>query len=152
MGRINWSRVLILGSVAGMLWSGVSLVLLYVVGRELLETMSLPRFRGRGLLPGMVLNIVVGSWAMWLYAAIRPRYGPGPRTAAIAGFAWWVIAAALNMHWSVLLALPYRVTMPLVAAWLPALIAISVLCAQPYREADQALRPGSGGECSAPPS
>ena len=134
MGTINWGRVLILGSVAGMLWSGLSLVLLFVVGRELLETMRFPRFQGRAFLPGTVLNLVVGIWAMWLYAAIRPRYGPGPRTAAIAGFAWWVVAAALNLHWSVLLALPYRVTLALVAAWLPALIAVTVLCAWPYRE------------------
>ncbi len=28
----------------------------------------------------------------WWYAAIRPRFGPGPKTAAIAGLAVWLIA------------------------------------------------------------
>src|SRR5688500_7593432 len=121
MGRFNWGRGLLLGGVAVILWSGVSLVLLYVVGRWLVAPRSFPRCRVRGMWPGMALNIVVGIWAMWLYAAIRPRYGAGPKTAAIAGFAWWVIAAALNLHWSLLLALPHRVTFALVGAWLPAL-------------------------------
>jgi hypothetical protein len=36
-------------------------------------------------------------WIMWLYAAIRPRYGPGPKTAAVAGFALWFIGSGLML-------------------------------------------------------
>jgi hypothetical protein len=35
----------------------------------------------------IVLTFVMGIVVIWLYAAIRPRYGPGPRTAAMAGVA-----------------------------------------------------------------
>jgi hypothetical protein len=35
----------------------------------------------------VVLGFLVGFLAIWLYAAIRPRYGAGPGTAALAGVA-----------------------------------------------------------------
>ena len=38
---------------------------------------------------------VTGFVLIWLYAAIRPRFGPGPRTAVIAGLTLWLIAWAL---------------------------------------------------------
>jgi hypothetical protein len=35
----------------------------------------------------VVLSFLMGILEIWLYAAIRPRYGAGPRTAALAGVA-----------------------------------------------------------------
>jgi len=32
---------------------------------------------------------------VWLYAAIRPRFGPGPATAAKAGVAAWFVGSLL---------------------------------------------------------
>jgi hypothetical protein len=40
----------------------------------------------------IAMTFVLGIASVWLYAAIRPRYGAGVRTAAIAGLAVWVIA------------------------------------------------------------
>lgn len=39
----------------------------------------------------LVLNGVEGIVAVWLYAVIRPRYGPGPKTALLAGFTVWLV-------------------------------------------------------------
>jgi hypothetical protein len=40
--------------------------------------------------------------AIWIYAAIRPRYGPGPRTAVVAGVMVWALTGvtATVTHWS----------------------------------------------------
>ena len=38
---------------------------------------------------------VLGIIAVWLYAAIRPRYGSGASTAAIAGIAVWALSCLL---------------------------------------------------------
>jgi hypothetical protein len=35
--------------------------------------------------------------AVWLYAAIRPRFGSGPRTAVIAGIAVWALVLPVPM-------------------------------------------------------
>ena len=49
---------------------------------------------GRQMSPGALAMFIawgflVGIFAIWLYAAIRPRYGAGPKTAACAGAAVW---------------------------------------------------------------
>ena len=40
-------------------------------------------------------GFLVGFTALWLYASIRPRYGPGPKTAMFAGTAVWALASLL---------------------------------------------------------
>jgi hypothetical protein len=40
----------------------------------------------------IAMTFVLGIASVWLYAAMRPRYGAGARTAMIAGLAVWVMA------------------------------------------------------------
>ena len=42
-----------------------------------------------------VIGLAYGIFAIWLYAAIRPRYGAGPRTALCAGLAVWIAGVLL---------------------------------------------------------
>lgn len=72
------------------------------------------------------VDLAMGIWAIWLYAAIRPRYGPGPRTAIIAGFAWWFIKSLQSAKWAGLglVLLPFNVVLgPLVATLVAAVVA-----------------------------
>jgi hypothetical protein len=34
---------------------------------------------------------------VWLYAAIRPRYGMGPKTAAMGAFAFWLVNVGFQL-------------------------------------------------------
>jgi hypothetical protein len=43
----------------------------------------------------VALDFVAGIFLVWLYAAVRPRMGAGPATAAKAGVAAWFIGNAL---------------------------------------------------------
>jgi hypothetical protein len=47
-------------------------------------------------------GFLLGIATVWLYAAIRPRFGAGPKTAVIAGLAVWFFASLYG--WSTLLA------------------------------------------------
>ena len=59
---------------------------------------------------------LLGFIAVWLYAAIRPRFGPGPKTAIIAGLVVW----ALSHLWSgVYLGNGYAGIIPTKLAWVP---------------------------------
>ena len=82
MGRINFSRVVLGGVLAGILIN-ISEYLRYdvVLRGEFEEGL---RALGRGLPKGAAVTTVWTLWgfalgiaAVWLYAAIRPRYGPG---------------------------------------------------------------------------
>jgi hypothetical protein len=44
-------------------------------------------------------NFALGFAVAWLYAAIRPRFGAGARTGAIAGVALWVVSYAVPSVW-----------------------------------------------------
>src|SRR5260370_29519377 len=39
----------------------------------------------------VLYGFLTGIAAIWLYAVARPRFGPGPKTAALTGVAYWVI-------------------------------------------------------------
>jgi len=40
-------------------------------------------------------GFVVGLVSVWLYAAVRPRLGPGPRTAVAVAIAVWLVSGVL---------------------------------------------------------
>lgn len=43
----------------------------------------------------IVIDLVFGIVLVWTYAAMRPRLGPGPKTAALAGVQVWFVALLL---------------------------------------------------------
>ena len=54
-----------------------------------------PTLAGRGMTSGaiattVITTFVIGILLVWLYAAMRPRFGPGMKTATYAALAVWV--------------------------------------------------------------
>ena len=63
------------------------------------------------------MGFLSGIALVWLYAAIRPRYGAGPRTAVCAGAAIWFLSYALPSVGQIALDLwPLR-AMAIALAW-----------------------------------
>ena len=98
MGKINWVRVILGGLVAGVIINIFESVLNGVIlAKDMQAAISaLGREMGGSQL-GMfiVWGFLVGIFAIWLYAAIRPRFGAGWKTAALAGAAVWVLGYLL---------------------------------------------------------
>jgi|ERR1700682_1497211 len=99
MGKINMGRVIIAGLVAGL----VADVLGYLVDGILLAPQWAAGMKALGqadFSPNMwiwfnLLGLVSGIAVIWIYAAIRPRFGAGAKTAVLAGLAVWVVGALL---------------------------------------------------------
>jgi hypothetical protein len=94
MGKINWGRVVLGGLLAGLVLN----VFDYVVYGVLLRPDFAATMQALGKSPGamdslvplfVVVDFVYGIGLVWLYAAIRPRFGAGVKTAVIAGVAVW---------------------------------------------------------------
>ncbi len=135
MGKINWGRLVVCGLVTGLVWSLLSLVLLVLAGEDMVTAVPKLSAPTGGLLGfALMVNLGMGIWAMWLYAAIRPRYGPGPKTAAVAGFAWWVIYCLAKANWGPFGLVSTKGLMVLLAATLPALILAILVGARQYEE------------------
>ncbi len=96
MNRINYRRVVLGGLLAGIVSNLSGITLAQVVLREDLE--ALMRAAGISAFPAyvglqhLITRFAIGVAVVWLYAAIRPRYGPGPRTALYAGLVAWFFA------------------------------------------------------------
>ena len=138
MGKINWGRVFLCGLLTGSVLIVLGLVVfVFALGKT--DFVAAVEAAGRPRFPtwlAAILNFAGGIWTMWLYAAIRPRYGPGPKTAAVAGLALWVLAAlvdALLVHAHLIL-LPPRALLAPLAVSLPVIIVAAVVGAWPYQE------------------
>lgn len=95
MSGINAGRVLLGGLLAGLVINiGETILNVAIVGpqwEEAMRALGIEPAAGPALAFYFVYGFLIGIAAVWLYAAIRPRFGPGPRTAAVAGlFVWFV--------------------------------------------------------------
>jgi uncharacterized membrane protein YagU involved in acid resistance len=93
------------------------------------------QMRPASMVAHLVWSFVVGIAAIWLYAAIRPRYGPGPATAARAGLAVWLFVHATFALATVALGFFPAWLMAIGAAWaLVETILATLAGAAVYRE------------------
>src|SRR5262245_48562139 len=87
--RINWSRVLIGGLVAGLIINISGITLAHAVfGEEYVHSLTakmVKRPQWQVMAQHLGMRFWFGIVGVFLYAAIRPRFGPGPKTAIIAG-------------------------------------------------------------------
>jgi hypothetical protein len=133
--RIDWARVLLCGFVAGVVWHLLSAALLAWFGGDLLDAVqSGRRYAPRGGLYFFSVDLAMGVWAVWLYAAIRPRTSRAPKAAAVAGLAWWLLKSLESAKWLALgFIAPNVVLAPLVAT-LPAVVLAALVGAWLYGE------------------
>ena len=100
MGTINWGRVIGGGLAAGLLMNISQFVLNAMVyakdSEEAMRRLNLQPPPPATIAIFIGMTFVVGVMLVWLYAAIRPRYGPGPKTAVCAGFVVWFLARFLS--------------------------------------------------------
>ncbi len=94
MGKINMARVFLGGIVAG----AFTVAMEYLGVFLLPSSLSLHQVTGvayysaaRQFTFAAVVILVGGPLAIWIYAAIRPRFGAGPRTAVIAAVWIWLV-------------------------------------------------------------
>ena len=136
MNKINWSRVLSCGLLAGIVWIVLGSLVTSVLGRHFA---ALPNNRLGAPTPGfLVVNVVLdlldGISILWLYAAIRPLYGPGAKTAGIAAFAWWFFVSLGDATWCSFGFFPPHTVVPLMIGTLPAIILATLAGARFYKD------------------
>jgi hypothetical protein len=139
MGKINWSRVFLGGLLAGVVLMVVGGINFFVFREDLtaaLEPLGRPlELTAGNMVFWFILHFVVGITAVWLYAAIRPRYGPGPKTAACAGVAFWFITSLADVAWISLVPFPLGLGVTLLVIYLVVFVVATLAGAWAYKEA-----------------
>ena len=101
MGRINWGRVVVGGLLAGVVLNIVDFVFFGVMMKQDIAAAMQALGKQPGAMDSLVplfvvLDFVTGIGLLWVYAAIRPRFGAGAKTAVIAGVAVWFFVGLLH--------------------------------------------------------
>lgn len=138
MGKINWGRVFLGGLLAGVVVN----VFEYVTNGVVLAGQwdAAQRALGHAMPPSavpvfIVWGFLVGIAAIWLYAAIRPRFGPGPKTAASSGFGFWIIGYVFpNLSLAALQQYPLRLLVITTLVGLVEIVAGSLVGGWVYKE------------------
>jgi hypothetical protein len=98
MGKTNWMRVFLGGLLAGVVFIilGIAAWVMYL-GKlyvPAMEALGHPiSMSAGGYVFAIVSALVAGILAVWLYSAIRPRYGAGAKTAVCAGLFFWALGS-----------------------------------------------------------
>jgi hypothetical protein len=139
MAGIRWSRVVTGGLVAGLIINiGETILNVPLAGEELaqaLQARNLPPVGGAAIAYFVVMCFLLGILIVWMYAAVRPRLGPGPRTAMIVAVAAWFMTIVWSGGAQVAMGImPLRLTLFALAWGLVEFLVGSLAGAKVYRE------------------
>ena|SRR5687767_6525201 len=136
---MNAKRVILGGLLAGLVLNiGETILNIPVVGAQMdaaLQTLGLPKMSGATIGLFVLMCFGLGILCTWLYAAIRPRFGAGPRTAVIAGIVVWLLVSVwVNVASAAMGTFPFRL-LAIVMAWQLVEIPLATMAgAYVYRE------------------
>jgi hypothetical protein len=146
MGKINMGRVILGGLVAGIVIDVFEGVLNGAVLADqwtaYMSSLGKPAaFAVNQLVWFNLIGLLYGILTVRLYAAIRPRFGPGPRTALRAGIAIWLIGYLLpNMTYVVAGLAPQNLTIIALAVEIVEVLLAALAGAALYKEDEAVAR------------
>jgi len=100
MGRFNVGRVIMGGLAAGVVANAldyvINAILMKAEGEEMMQRLNLSAdVVGKSVTTWVIVDFVYGLLLVFTYAAMRPRFGPGPKTAVISGATLWLAICAI---------------------------------------------------------
>jgi len=100
MGRINVSRLVMGGLAAGVVANALDYVinryLMQAEGEAMMTRLNLSTDVVASSVPvWIIVDFIYGMLLVFTYAAMRPRFGAGPKTAAISGGTLWLAICAI---------------------------------------------------------
>ena len=140
--RINVARIVSSGLLAGAVIIALNVVAQAVLSERVQHEMNawMPgaadrmQTGGAAVPAGIAMKLVIGIVLVWLYAAARPRLGPGPKTASLIALAVWLLAAIFFSDFPLTGMISWATYVQLEALQLVAFLAAAWVGARLYRE------------------
>jgi len=97
---INTQKVVVGGIVAGVVMIVIDFISnMFILGARMKAEadafkpgMSDQMMQGPAVITNIVMSLILGILLIWTYAAVRPRFGPGLKTATYVAFLFWILA------------------------------------------------------------
>jgi len=141
MALLNSSRVVVGGLAAGLVMNvidavtnGALLGQRWQAATDALNPGLSAKMGMSGTLGWVIVDFVLGLLTVWVYAAARPRLGPGPRTALTAALVVWLASHAAYASYAFMGLYPWSVIIPSSIGGLIAALAGGYVGAMLYRE------------------
>ena len=106
---INTSKVVTGGIVAGIILTAIDMVAYMFILGERMKADANAFKPGLGdimaapdttqIIGNVIMNLIVGMLLVWTYAGFRPRFGPGPKTAAYAALTFFVFGMIMTSNY-----------------------------------------------------
>ena len=150
MQGMNTQRLFLSGLVAGVVLNIEEYVANGIVLKDewdaAMTTAGLETYSTSGIIMLVLMTLLLGFISVWLYAAIRPRFGPGPRTAVYAALLVWLLVSVVPTVYNTLAPIfPPSLMMTASVFALFELPIATVAGAWLYKEEPAATDTGSGG-------
>ncbi len=146
MAHTSFGRIIGGGFLAGVVINVIEFVVNgMILGKMWEQAMQAlgktPTFSLGAIVLFNVIGFLLGIGAVWLYAAIRPRYGAGPVTAIRSGLAVWFLAYLLpNVSFYSMHLFPGRLLAIGVAVGIIEVVLATLLGAWIYKEREEAAK------------
>lgn len=100
MARINIGKLVVGGLAAGVVGNALHFVidrfLMTVERSDMVQRLNLSQqLVNDSFVTWIIVDLVWGFLLVFAYAAMRPRFGPGPATAAVSGATLWLAVASV---------------------------------------------------------
>jgi hypothetical protein len=97
---INTQKVVVGGIVAGVVMIVINFISnMFILGARMKAEsdafkpgMADKMMQGPAIITNIVMSLILGIALVWTYAAIRPRFGPGLKTATYVAVLFWILA------------------------------------------------------------
>ena len=98
---INTQKVVVGGIVAGVVMTVIGFISnMFILGARMKAEsdafkpgLADQMMQGPAIITNIVMNLILGIALVWTYAAIRPRFGPGLKTATYVAALFWLLAS-----------------------------------------------------------
>lgn len=139
---INTKKVLVGGFAAGVVMNIIDYVVNGVLLADRMKAesdafkpgLSAMMMEGNSIAIYVISDLIIGMMLVWTYAAIRPRFGPGPKTAVQAALLFWILGAILMVGYLQMGMMSMGLWWTFACLWLVNLVLSAIVGAKLYTE------------------
>ena len=141
---INNSKVLLGGLAAGVVMNVVDYLANGVIFAERMTAEAnafkpglgdmMSQMDGKMITGLIIMDFIIGGLLVWTYAAMRPRFGPGVKTAVYTALVFWIFGAIMTTGYMQMGLTSTGLWMSFAVVYLVALVLASIVGAWVYKE------------------
>ena len=141
---INNSKVLVGGVAAGVVMNVMDYIANGVVFAERMKAESnafkpglgdmMMQMDGMSMVGYVIMDFIIGGLLVWTYAAMRPRFGPGMKTAVYVALAYWIFGSIVAVGYMQMGVMSRGLWLSFGAMYLVTLVIASTVGAWLYKE------------------